>query len=148
MRNPMWTRHCLYACAIIVLLINLQQISANDNTHYLPPLECYDPYGRPQVSTISTDDHRTPRVLFGILIFLLFVHSISVVFLRRQPAIGALTLELNAIQAQIQQIFSAIQCSISNGLSITCTSARREIENAPFTSKFRTSHCFTENSHL
>lgn len=144
----MWTRHCLYACAIIVLLINLQQISANDNTHYLPPLECYDPYGRPQVSTISTDDHRTPRVLFGILIFLLFVHSISVVFLRRQPAIGALTLELNAIQAQIQQIFSAIQCSISNGLSITCTSARREIENAPFTSKFRTSHCFTENSHL
>lgn len=49
----MWTRQCLQTCAIIVLLINLHEISANDNTHYLPPLECYDPYGRPQVSKIS-----------------------------------------------------------------------------------------------
>lgn len=76
MRNSMWTRHCPYACAIIVLIINSQQISANDNTHYLPPLECYDPYGRPQVSKIFDDDHRTHREYCGFF----FVHFILMYF--------------------------------------------------------------------
>lgn len=33
-----------------ILLINLVicRIQASETTHYLPPLECYDPYGRPQ----------------------------------------------------------------------------------------------------
>lgn len=70
MRNSMWTRQCLYPCVIIVLLINLQQISANDNTHYLPPLECNDPYGRPQVSRIF--DHRNYIVSSPFFSFILF----------------------------------------------------------------------------
>lgn len=70
MRNSMWTRQCLYACAIIVLINNLPQISANDNTHYLPPLECYDPYGRPQVSTISRRrSSNTARLLWFLFAF-------------------------------------------------------------------------------
>lgn len=129
----MWTRRCLYACAIIVLQINLHEISANENTHYLPPLECYDPYGRPQVSIISISDHYTPRVLdFFVFATLIFVHSILIVFLRRPPAIGALTFELNATQAQIQHIFS-----FSFPFQMP---ARRESRNVPFTLKFRTSH--------
>lgn len=44
-----WTLKWLFYSAIIVF-IDIQTIVANDNTHYLPPLECYDPYGRPQVN--------------------------------------------------------------------------------------------------
>uniref|UniRef100_A0A182X6E3 LANB2 n=1 Tax=Anopheles quadriannulatus TaxID=34691 RepID=A0A182X6E3_ANOQN len=36
------------AAATVLLLLVLTTTSANENTHYLPPLECVDPYGRPQ----------------------------------------------------------------------------------------------------
>lgn len=48
MRTIKWTLEWLFA-SIAVVLINLQYINASDNTHYLPALECYDPYGKPQV---------------------------------------------------------------------------------------------------
>lgn len=39
------------AVSVIVLLLNSDYVNAQniDNQHYMPPLECYDPYGRPQV---------------------------------------------------------------------------------------------------
>lgn len=33
----------------ILLLSDYVQADQVDNQHYMPPLECYDPYGRPQV---------------------------------------------------------------------------------------------------
>lgn len=52
MTTNKWTTKWLFF-SVIIVLINLQQIIASDNTHYLPPLECYDPYGRPQVNIYS-----------------------------------------------------------------------------------------------
>lgn len=49
MTKPKWTLKWMF---VSVLIIKIIAISANDNTHYLPPLECYDPYGRPQVRTL------------------------------------------------------------------------------------------------
>lgn len=34
----------------LLWLLNYVQGQNIDNQHYMPPLECYDPYGRPQVS--------------------------------------------------------------------------------------------------
>ncbi len=50
MTKPKWTLKWMF---VSVLIIKISAISANDNTHYLPPLECYDPYGRPQVSKLQ-----------------------------------------------------------------------------------------------
>lgn len=50
MTKPKWTLKWMFV--ISVLIVKVIAISANENTHYLPPLECYDPYGRPQVRTM------------------------------------------------------------------------------------------------
>lgn len=50
MTKPKWTLKWMF---VSVLIIKVIAISANENTHYLPPLECYDPYGRPQVRQIE-----------------------------------------------------------------------------------------------
>ena len=34
----------------VLAILRATAITASDNQHYQPPLECYDPYGRPQVS--------------------------------------------------------------------------------------------------
>lgn len=38
----------------ILLLSDYVQADQVDNQHYMPPLECYDPYGRPQVRSYSS----------------------------------------------------------------------------------------------
>lgn len=47
-----WTSTWLFVSVVVVLLCSglLLQVAASDNQHYLPSLQCYDPYGRPQVS--------------------------------------------------------------------------------------------------
>lgn len=35
-------------CLSILAILGATAITASDNQHYQPPLECYDPYGRPQ----------------------------------------------------------------------------------------------------
>lgn len=41
----------------ILLLSEYVQANNIENQHYMPPLECYDPYGRPQVRTRSIVHH-------------------------------------------------------------------------------------------
>lgn len=53
MTTKSWATKCLIY-SVFIVLTNLRQIIANDNTHYLPPLECNDPYGRPQVNICFT----------------------------------------------------------------------------------------------
>lgn len=38
----------------ILLLSDYVQADQVDNQHYMPPLECYDPYGRPQVRSYNS----------------------------------------------------------------------------------------------
>lgn len=44
-----WTLQWLFV-SIILSLVNLQKINANEQMTYTPALECYDPYGKPQVN--------------------------------------------------------------------------------------------------
>lgn len=44
-----WTLQWLFV-SITLGLINLQKINANEAISYIPALECYDPYGKPQVN--------------------------------------------------------------------------------------------------
>lgn len=37
------------ALALLLPLLSDYAQANTDNQHYMPPLECYDPYGRPQV---------------------------------------------------------------------------------------------------
>lgn len=47
-----WTLQWLFI-SIILGLINLQKINANEAISYIPALECNDPYGKPQVNIKS-----------------------------------------------------------------------------------------------
>lgn len=40
---PVWV-----LCSVLVVLLS-DYVLANSDQHYMPPLECYDPFGRPQV---------------------------------------------------------------------------------------------------
>lgn len=47
-----WTLQWLFV-SIILSLVNLQKVIANEAISYIPALECYDPYGKPQVNQIN-----------------------------------------------------------------------------------------------
>lgn len=65
MMKVKWTLQWLFV-SIILGLDYLQKINANDQAvSYIPALECYDPYGKPQVD---------------ILISLIVVHILQYVF--------------------------------------------------------------------
>lgn len=51
-KRQKWTQTWLFVSVLLLVLVNLDTVNANDNTHYLPPLECYDAYGRPQVTIV------------------------------------------------------------------------------------------------
>lgn len=44
-----WTLQWLFV-SIIFSLVYLQKVNANEAISYIPALECYDPYGKPQVN--------------------------------------------------------------------------------------------------
>lgn len=51
MKNKMkvkWT--LLWLFSITLSIDNLEKINANEAVTYIPPLNCTDPYGRPQVN--------------------------------------------------------------------------------------------------
>lgn len=48
MSKMKWTSKWLFV-NIVIVLNNLKNICANEAISYIPALECYDKYGRPQV---------------------------------------------------------------------------------------------------
>lgn len=59
MMKVKWTLQWLFV-SIILGLDYLQKINANEQAvSYIPALECYDPYGKPQVNIVRYTNLRT-----------------------------------------------------------------------------------------
>lgn len=60
-KTKLWT----ISCALVLIIVTSQQISASENTHYLPALDCYDLFRQPQVSIYRTNGHSNLKLLFS-----------------------------------------------------------------------------------